>query len=171
MAPAAPQEMRTWTEAEEAGKKAGFELVTSLDVATASVVAGPWWSRLKMGHFQHKVNSSIVNTLQFLGLAPKVRAHHRAGPAAPGPPCPLHGPAAGGGPCRTCRAPCASCSGRPGAPPRPFCARRAQRPPARRPSQGLKQVHDMLSTVAFSLVDGGETGVFTPMHLLVFRKK
>ncbi len=29
----------------------------------------------------------------------------------------------------------------------------------------------MLTTVAFSLVDGGETGVFTPMHLLVFRKK
>lgn len=28
----------------------------------------------------------------------------------------------------------------------------------------------MLVKVANSLVDGGETGVFSPMHLLVFRK-
>jgi 24-methylenesterol C-methyltransferase len=37
--------------------------------------------------------------------------------------------------------------------------------------QGLKHVHDMLTNVAVSLVEGGETGVFSPMHLLVFRKK
>lgn len=34
----------------------------------------------------------------------------------------------------------------------------------------LLQVHDMLVRVANSLVDGGETGVFSPMHLLLFRK-
>ena len=34
-------------------------------------------------------------------------------------------------------------------------------------SQG---VHDMLVHVAQSLVAGGETGIFSPMHLLVFRK-
>ena len=32
------------------------------------------------------------------------------------------------------------------------------------------QVHDMLVRVANSLVAGGETGVFSPMHLLMFRK-
>lgn len=36
--------------------------------------------------------------------------------------------------------------------------------------KGLKDVHNMLVNVAFSLVAGGETGVFSPMHLLVFRK-
>ena len=37
------QEMRTWKEAEDAGKKVGFELVTSLDLAVASSVCGPWY--------------------------------------------------------------------------------------------------------------------------------
>ena len=32
------------------------------------------------------------------------------------------------------------------------------------------QVHKMLIDVVDSLVAGGETGIFTPMHLLVFRK-
>lgn len=32
------------------------------------------------------------------------------------------------------------------------------------------QVHQMLMDVANSLVAGGQTGIFTPMHLLVFRK-
>jgi 24-methylenesterol C-methyltransferase len=36
--------------------------------------------------------------------------------------------------------------------------------------KGVKEVHDMLVRVANSLVDGGETGVFSPMHLLLFRK-
>jgi hypothetical protein len=68
------QEMRTWKEAEQAGVKAGFELVTSIDIATASAVTGPWYSRLAMGKWQIKVNASIVNTLDFFGLAPKVIA-------------------------------------------------------------------------------------------------
>ena len=36
------QEMRTWKEAEQAGKDSGFELVLSYDVAVASPVCGPW---------------------------------------------------------------------------------------------------------------------------------
>jgi hypothetical protein len=32
------------------------------------------------------------------------------------------------------------------------------------------QVHNMLRNVAHSLVAGGDSGVFTPMHMLVFRK-
>ncbi len=36
------QEMRTYKEAEAAGQHVGFELVTSIDIATASPVAGPW---------------------------------------------------------------------------------------------------------------------------------
>lgn len=35
---------------------------------------------------------------------------------------------------------------------------------------GVKEVHHMLVNVAKSLVDGGENGVFSPMHLLVFKK-
>ena len=35
---------------------------------------------------------------------------------------------------------------------------------------GMKPVHDMLVYVAKSLVKGGETGIFTPMHMLHFRK-
>lgn len=99
-------EMRTYLEAEQAGKSVGFDLITSLDLATASVVAGPWWDRLRMGKHTHKFNQSIVNTLDFFGLAPA----------------------------------------------------------------GLKEVHHMLVDVAKSLIAGGETGVFTPMHFLVFRK-
>jgi 24-methylenesterol C-methyltransferase len=36
--------------------------------------------------------------------------------------------------------------------------------------KGLKQVHNMLVNVATSLVAGGQTGVFSPMHMLVFQK-
>lgn len=34
----------------------------------------------------------------------------------------------------------------------------------------MEDVHKMLVKVASSLVAGGSTGVFSPMHLLVFRK-
>jgi 24-methylenesterol C-methyltransferase len=36
--------------------------------------------------------------------------------------------------------------------------------------KGLKDVHNMLRNVARSLVAGGKTGVFSPMHMLVFQK-
>jgi len=36
--------------------------------------------------------------------------------------------------------------------------------------KGLKDVHNMLVVVADSLIAGGQTGVFSPMHLLLFRK-
>lgn len=36
--------------------------------------------------------------------------------------------------------------------------------------KGMKEVHLMLVSVAKSLIKGGETGVFTPMHMLVFKK-
>lgn len=36
--------------------------------------------------------------------------------------------------------------------------------------RGMEDVHTMLVKVATSLVAGGRTGVFSPMHLLVFRK-
>ena len=35
---------------------------------------------------------------------------------------------------------------------------------------GLRDVHEMLVKVSLSLVQGGESGVFSPMHLLIFRK-
>ena len=37
------QEMRTHKEAEQAGKTAGLELVSSIDIAVASAVASPWY--------------------------------------------------------------------------------------------------------------------------------
>ncbi len=100
------QEMRTWKEAEDAGKKVGFELVNSIDLAVSSSVCGPWYNRLWLVLKTVWINCTIVNTLHFLGLMP----------------------------------------------------------------HGMKPVHDMLVYVAKSLVRGGETGIFTPMHMLVFRK-
>lgn len=102
-------EMRTWTQAEAAGKAVGFELVTSRDIATVSPLCGPWYDRLRTGmsgRTMQRINHAIVSTLSFLHLAPK----------------------------------------------------------------GVKEVHGMLVEVARSLVEGGESGIFTPMHLLVFKK-
>ncbi len=36
--------------------------------------------------------------------------------------------------------------------------------------KGMKEVHLMLVLVAKSLIAGGKTGVFSPMHMLLFRK-
>ncbi|GAX76949.1 hypothetical protein CEUSTIGMA_g4396.t1 [Chlamydomonas eustigma] len=99
-------EMRTRKEAEAAGLNTGFELVTSLDLATSSAVTGPWYNRLWLVLKTVWINKSIVNTMHLLGLMPN----------------------------------------------------------------GMKAVHDMLVYVAKSLVRGGETGIFSPMHMLVFRK-
>ena len=98
--------MRTWDEAETAGKNVGFELVSSIDLATSSIVCKPWYTRLSGVLSTIWINQGIVNTVHALGLMPR----------------------------------------------------------------GMKEVHDMLMYVAKSLVAGGETGVFTPMHMLVFRK-
>lgn len=100
-------EMRTWAEAEEAGRKAGLELVTSIDLAVASEGAGPWYGRLEELEWQNRLSHVIVTAVDAVYLAPK----------------------------------------------------------------GLKQVHNMLVEVARSLVAGGRTGVFSPMHMLVFKKK
>ena len=35
---------------------------------------------------------------------------------------------------------------------------------------GMRDVHEMLVRVSLSLVQGGESGVFSPMHLLIFKK-
>eukprot|EP00878_Enallax_costatus_P044641 GHUV01053341.1.p1 GENE.GHUV01053341.1~~GHUV01053341.1.p1 ORF type:complete len:174 (+),score=37.75 GHUV01053341.1:313-834(+) len=99
-------EMRTYKQAEEAGKAVGFKLVTSLDLATSSKVADGWWKRLDELAWQNEVSHVVVSTLDTFYLAPK----------------------------------------------------------------GLKQVHNMLRNVARSLVAGGKTGVFSPMHMLVFQK-
>ncbi|KAG1656055.1 hypothetical protein FOA52_004474 [Chlamydomonas sp. UWO 241] len=99
-------EMRTYKQAEAAGKLVGFELMRSEDLATLSPVTGAWYDRLKATMRVAWVNKAIVNTLHALWLLP----------------------------------------------------------------HGMKEVHDMLAFVAVSLVQGGESGVFTPMHMLVFRK-
>ncbi|GAB4820962.1 hypothetical protein N2152v2_008008 [Parachlorella kessleri] len=101
-------EMRTWREAEQAGKSVGFKLVHSRDLAEDSKGAnGPWYGRLTvMGKPVFMINAAIVSVLEFLRIAPK----------------------------------------------------------------GMGQVHKMLVDTAFALIDGGEKGIFTPMHMLVFQK-
>ncbi|GBF92707.1 24-methylenesterol C-methyltransferase [Raphidocelis subcapitata] len=100
-------EMRTWKQAEDAGRAVGLELVGSIDLAVASRGALPWYGRLEELEWQNRVSHVIVSAVDAVYLAPK----------------------------------------------------------------GLKQVHNMLVEVARSLVAGGRTGVFSPMHMLVFRKK
>eukprot|EP00878_Enallax_costatus_P008695 GHUV01009089.1.p1 GENE.GHUV01009089.1~~GHUV01009089.1.p1 ORF type:complete len:343 (+),score=47.30 GHUV01009089.1:194-1222(+) len=55
-------EMRTYKQAEEAGKAVGFKLVTSLDLATSSKVADGWWKRLDELAWQNEVRSCGVWT-------------------------------------------------------------------------------------------------------------
>eukprot|EP00891_Asterochloris_glomerata_P000788 jgi/Astpho2/788/e_gw1.00016.125.1_t len=97
-------EMRTYKEAEQAGKNAGFDLVMSYDIATASPVSGPWYGRLEK--IPISFNKALVSLMSTLHICPK----------------------------------------------------------------GVYEVHEMLVKVATSLVDGGRTGVFSPMHLLLFQK-
>ncbi|KAK9824254.1 hypothetical protein WJX72_008953 [[Myrmecia] bisecta] len=100
-------EMRTYIEAENAGKHVGFELVQSVDIAANSPkVCGSWYDRLKLAGWQIAFNTVLVSIFSTLRLCPK----------------------------------------------------------------GVEDVHTMLVKVAGSLVEGGETSTFTPMHLLVFRK-
>ncbi len=56
------QEMRTWKQAEDAGKNVGFDLVMSMDLADASVVSGPWWvqaSRLQLARARRCTYATI----------------------------------------------------------------------------------------------------------------
>lgn len=102
-------EMRTYAQAEAAGRAVGFVLERSVDLAAYPTPgAGFWYSRLKTLRDSGvmTLNRALVNTVAALRLAPA----------------------------------------------------------------GLKPVHDMLCSVATSLVAGGETGIFTPSHMLVFRK-
>jgi len=36
--------------------------------------------------------------------------------------------------------------------------------------KGMIQVHQMLVDTGIALIEGGEQGLFTPMHMLVFQK-
>ena len=99
--------MRTWQQAENAGKTVGFDLVCAYDAAT--IVVGPnkpWYERLTQFRHLHYVDDAIVKTLSFFGLLPTA----------------------------------------------------------------MRDVHTMLVNVAKSLVQGGESGVFTPMYMLCFQK-
>ncbi|GFH20994.1 methyltransferase [Haematococcus lacustris] len=99
-------EMRTWKQAEEAGKSVGFELLWAQDLAVSSVVNSPWYDRLGNLTWMHHVNHAVVSFFDFLGMTPR----------------------------------------------------------------GMKDVHNMLVMVAKSLIKGGQSGTFSPMYMLVFRK-
>ena len=99
--------MRTWEQAEAAGKKSGFELVTAYDAATIMLGPNrPWFERLTQFRHLHFVDDVIVKVLGTLRIIPKT----------------------------------------------------------------LIDVHTMLVRVATSLVEGGQSGVFTPMYMLCFEK-
>jgi 24-methylenesterol C-methyltransferase len=99
--------MRTWDEAEAAGKKVGFELVTAYDAAEILIGPNcPWYWRLTQFRHLHYVDDIIIKVLGTLRMIPRT----------------------------------------------------------------LIDVHTMLVRVAKSLVEGGESGVFTPMYMLCFEK-
>jgi len=103
--------LNSWKDAEEAGKKVGFKLLKSRDLAImpdGSIT--PWWWRLskntKLFKAMAKFNHSLVSVAEFLRIAPK----------------------------------------------------------------GMVAVHQMLMDTGIALIEGGEQGIFTPMHMLVFQK-
>lgn len=99
--------MRTWQQAEEAGRKVGFNLVCSYDAAQIAIGPNrPWFERLTQFRHLHYVDDVIIKTLSFLRLLPAA----------------------------------------------------------------LRDVHTMLVNVAKSLVQGGESGVFTPMYMMCYVK-
>ena len=75
--------LRSWKEAEEAGKSVGFELISSRDLAlNPDGTINGWWYRLSKSvpvfKWVVKVNTAIVNAVVALRLAPKgLRAVHQ----------------------------------------------------------------------------------------------
>lgn len=104
-------DLRTYKQAEEAGKKVGFKLLKSRDLAVQSDgTLTPWWHRLSTNlslfKAKAKFNHTLVTIAETLRVAPK----------------------------------------------------------------GMIQVHQMLVDTGIALIEGGEQGLFTPMHMLVFEK-
>lgn len=69
-------DMRSWKQAEEAGRAVGFRLLESRDVAQASHKAvQPWYMRLggnvPVFRWIGAVNGAIVNVMEFLRIAPR----------------------------------------------------------------------------------------------------
>ena len=103
--------LNSWKEAEEAGKKVGFRLLKSRDLAIKpDGTSTPWWYRLSTNLDAFKVkakfNHALVCVTEYLRIAPK----------------------------------------------------------------GMIQVHQMLVDTGISLIESGEQGIFTPMHMVVFQK-
>ena len=97
-------EMRTWRQTTEAARKVGFKVIEERDLAISP--AGEWWSRLKVGKLQYKLNHLVISVLAKMMVLPK----------------------------------------------------------------SMVDVHHMLVSVANSLVEGGERGIFSPMYMVVMQK-
>ena len=64
--------MRSWSDAEGTGKRAGFELVTAYDAATILIGPNrPWYERLTQFRHLHYVDDAIVKVLGTLRIIPK----------------------------------------------------------------------------------------------------
>ena len=96
--------MRTWRQTTEAARKVGFKVIEERDLAISP--AGEWWSRLKVGKLQYKLNHLVISVLAKMMVLPK----------------------------------------------------------------SMVDVHHMLVSVANSLVEGGERGIFSPMYMVVMQK-
>ncbi|KAL6779888.1 SMT1 [Auxenochlorella protothecoides x Auxenochlorella symbiontica] len=125
-------DMRTWAQAEAAGKAVGFRLVESRDLAMAPATqVSPWWSESGAVLQPHVPEGVSVNPWYArLGRSRRlfaVFAHFNASLV--------------------------------------WVAETLRLAP-----RGMGEIHKMLMDTAFALIDGGELGIFTPMHLLVFEK-
>lgn len=101
----------SWQDAEEAGKKVGFKLLKSRDLAVQpDGTLSPWWWRLSKNlplfKAKAKFNHVLVTVAETLRIAPR----------------------------------------------------------------GMVEVHKMLMDTGIAMIEGGESGIFTPMHMVVFQK-
>lgn len=101
----------SWKDAEEAGKKVGFQLLRSRDLAVQPDGSlSPWWWRLSKNlplfKAKAKLNHALVTIAETLRLAPR----------------------------------------------------------------GMVEVHEMLMDTGIAMIEGGESGIFTPMYMVVFQK-
>ncbi|KDD74485.1 hypothetical protein H632_c1280p0, partial [Helicosporidium sp. ATCC 50920] len=126
-------DMRSWVQAEEAGREVGFELLASNDLACAAREhVASWWRDVKWcsNPFEDAEPVSINPWYTRLGRNRVLFRMFATFNAA--------------------------------------CVRVAET--LRLAPQGTSEIHTMLMDTAFALIDGGEAGIFTPMHMLVFQK-
>lgn len=62
-------EMRSWADITRVARQVGFRVLEARDPALPPAL--PWYSRLKMGGFQHNINSALLAVLETVHAVPK----------------------------------------------------------------------------------------------------